>query len=262
MKSKYIVVLCLLACIPLFLVGCKAKTTAAPTATPSPVMTNIELTHNLTTLIGTVATQGGAITNLATRVGVLETAPNLNGVNSNISALQAQIAALNAILLSEGANISALQNASLDTSVLNQSISNFLNTSNDSAILSRIAVLENTGVESYNLSYINASVWTLMHVPAVPPSITETLTLAPTWANSSYFVFCSAHDSVSSATLNYTWTASPNSLQIVPWLVDNEVLWYLPTNASGVPLSGIYTITCSVSDGIGGNSTKSTSITE
>lgn len=244
MKRKYvIVILCLVAIlIPLGVGGCKAKTTTTDNTSTMHVMTNLELTNNFTAYKGTVDTQGGAITALANRVGTLETSTNLTAVKADIATLQKLVANLN------GVNASAI----------NQIISDWFNTS----VNSRITALENTGVKDYNLSYINSSVWELTHLPAVPPVITATLTTGATWSNSSYFVFCSAKDSVSSATLNYIWSASSNSLQVVPWLVDSQVLWYLPATANGSPISGTYTITCDVSDGIGGNTSVSTSITK
>ena len=298
--TKVILFLAVLAFIPLVVGGCTAKkATTVPTPTPAHIMSSIELTSNFTTLAGTVGTQGGALTNLANRVGALETAPvNLNGVNANISALQALASTL-------GVNVAALQSVSLNAAVLNQSIFNWFNSSTISrpswmanisssnltslmatvlenmasdgtggsadlsgvnatiaALAARVTALENTGVLNYNLAYINASVWTLTHVPAVPPVITATLETGATWSNGSYFVFCSAHDSVSSATLTYTWSASPNSLQVVPWLVPNQILWYLPTTITGLPVSGSYTITCAVSDGIGGNTSATTTMTK
>lgn len=258
---KVILVVACLACISL-LGGCKsASKTETPTPTPVSVMTNQELTSNLTALMGTLGTQGGAIANLANRLGTLETAAtSLTGITSDIAALKARAS-------TDEANIAASPN----TVAVNQLISNWFfnmsgnvsgNGSTNSSLLSRLTALENTGILNYNLSYINGSVWALMHVPPVPSVITESLTVGPTWSNSSYFVFCSATDSNSSAVLTYDWVASPNSLQVVQWLVKNQVLWYLPTTFTGAPVSGTYTITCAVSDGSGGNSTKSISITE
>ena len=230
--SKVLLCLVALVLIPLVAVGCKAKTTTTPVATPVHVMTNMELMTNLTTTMGTVSTQGGAITALAGRVGTIETSrTDLTSMLADIAALQTLTANIAANQLKDETNISALQSTDL--------------------------ALQNT---TFNL---NASVWALTHLPAVPPVITETLSFAPTWSNASVFVFCTAKDSVTAyqSSMNYSWSADARTT-IVPWLQPSMVLWYLPTDPSGTPISGTYSITCAVNDGMGGENTATTSITK